>query len=258
MWERSTEINYRAPHDMTAGFYNLSLFADGSVYTDGGYYGDGMARMYPIQETFAYGFGYNWDWNFGASLSGGAHSICILPVVTDVSPDTGSVAGGTEVTIRGHGFSTLKENMIVYVAGRRCDVTRLGADGGTGITEQFTCIARPADAPEVLRTQLLTTTHTAQFIDPDKLLPSTRNAGSAGWWMRWWDYVSYQNNQLTDANVRLSMNLRQPLSLSLSELFGPYWPGQIEYLSQTYDARQFAIEFATDFIAPYTGKKTCG
>jgi hypothetical protein len=250
MWSRSSVINYRPPADMPAGFYNLSLFVDSSQYPSG-YYGDGKARMYPIQESFAYGFGYFYDSNFDATLSGDAYSLCLMPVVTSVFPEAGSVAGGTELRVRGHGFSAVRENMIVYVAGRRCDITRTGDANGGAMTEEFTCLTRPAEALETIRTQLLTPSQ--QFTDPQKQLPSSRNYGSAGWWMRMWPYAAYQNNQLTDANVQISANMRHALSFSFLDLFGYYWPGQLGYLSQYWDPQAFAIEFSTYFVAPYTG-----
>jgi hypothetical protein len=249
-WSRQSVLNYRPPSDMTAGFYNLSLFVDAAT-PDTWWYGSGLARMYPNQESFLYENSYLYDDNFNAALSGEPFSLCLLPVVTKVTPDSGSIAGGTEVTVRGHGFSAVKEDMVVYVAGRQCDVTRTGAAGGGAKTEEFRCVTRPADAPAALRTSLLTSAN--EFIEPDKLLTSTRNYGSAGWWMKMWALQYYTNNQMTDANVQISAGVRQALSFSFIDLFGWYWPGQLGYLSQNSDPQVFAIDFATYLVAPYTG-----
>jgi hypothetical protein len=249
-WSRESVLNYRPPTDMTAGYYNLTVFTDDSTI-DAWYYGSGLARMYPNQASFLYDNTYLYDYNFGASLSGEPYSLCLLPVVTQVTPASGSVAGGTEMTVRGHGFSAMKEDMVVYVAGRQCDVTRTGVAGGGSKTEEFQCVTRPADAPSALRASLLTSAH--DFIEPDALLTSTRNYGSAGWWMKMWPLQYYTNNQMTDANVQISAGVRQALSFSFIDLFGWYWPGQLGYLSQNGDPQVFAIDFATYLVAPYTG-----
>ena len=262
-WSRSSVLQYRAPSDKTAGFFNLSLTVDNDQAT--GMKASGLARMYPIQESFQYELNYQYDYNFGVSLAGEPYSVCLLPVVTSVSPRTGSVAGGTVLTVRGHGFSSLKEDMIVYAAGQECDVLSTGSRSSSGKTEEFTCRTRPAKALSELRSQLLSsapvsTTVNGQsvsfqdkfFTESDLELASERPYGSAGWWLKLWDNAAYSSGVWTDNTVRFSMGLRQPLSFSVQDLFGTAWPSLIGYDSKT-DPVVTAMELRTHLVAPYTG-----
>ncbi len=211
-WSRSSLLYYRAPTDKTAGYFNLSLTANNDQ--SAGNAASGLARMYPIQESFLYDQNYQYDYNYGMTLAGVPYSVGLLPVITDVSPRTGSVAGGTVLTVRGHGFSALKENMIVYAAGQPCDVLSTGSASSSGKTEVFTCRTRSAKPVPDLRSQLLSATPmevqlhgqdvTFQdnfFTESDLELPSARNYGSAGWWMKMYDSVAYYANTMVDSNV---------------------------------------------------------
>lgn len=262
MWSRSSLLYYRAPEDMTGGFYNLSMTVKNDQTT--GYYANGAARMYPNQKTFQYENGYFYDSNFDASLAGVSHSMCVLPVITAVSPASGSVAGGTVLTVRGHGFSAFPENMIVYVAGRPCDVISTGSGTSAGKTEEFRCRTRPAEEPPKLRALLdsvpapkpspaVGTYEDYFFTEQELQLQSTRNYGSAGWWMKLWDYVSYNTNSRLDSQVRFSWGLRQALSFSFIDLFGYYWPYQVNYDAKTGSIQVFTADLATYLVAPYEG-----
>lgn len=228
-WSRSSLLYYRAPTDKTAGYFNLSLTVNNDQ--SAGQAASGLARMYPVQESFQYENNYMYDYNYCMTLAGVPYSIALLPVITDISPRTGSVAGGTVLTVRGHGFASLKENMIVYAAGQRCDVLSTGSGTSSGKTEVFTCRTRSAKPVPSLRSQLLSSTPVETqlygqnvtfsdnfFTEADLQLSSARNYGSAGWWMKLYDYSAYSGNQMVDSNVVSAFSFSQHIKSLLATL----------------------------------------
>jgi hypothetical protein len=216
-WSRSSKLLYRPPVDMPAGFYNLSLTVLNDPYDSSR--GAGLARMFPKQKSFLYNLDYSFDYNFDASLSGIPFSICLQPVITSISPNVGSIVGGTLVTVVGHGFLSTSTDMTVYIGGRICDVIdesdKRYVRNIHGLTETFQCITRPADDLEVLRrdqlvkSRVVTASQSHEeiafqeyvFRDSSFLFSSPRTHGSPGWWMKLWDMGSYYSNQLIDISV---------------------------------------------------------
>jgi len=263
-WSLSSQLRYRPPVDMSAGFYNLSL----TVLNDPNYgNGVGLARMFPKQKSFLYELDYSFNYNFDTTLSGTPFSICLQPVITNISPSRGSVAGGTIVTVVGHGFSGSHDDMTVYVGGRICDVIAVTdsryVPNFHGVTETFQCITRPVDDLEVLRRDLLVKSRVVTasspsyvetafqeygFRDYSFLFTSHRTHGSPGWWMKLWDMSSYNSNDLTDRNVRISGGIRQGLSLGFWFDFGSNW-----FNTMNYGSTAFVADFATILTAPYSG-----
>jgi len=269
-WSRSSQLLYRPPVDMSAGFYNLSLIVLNDPFDAN--YGAGLARMFPKQKSFLYNLDYSFDYNFDASLSGTPFSICLQPVITSISPNVGSIVGGTLVTVVGHGFLSTPTDMTVYIGGRICDVIDMTDKRYVqtihGLTETFQCITRPVDDLEVLRRELLvksrvvTTSSPSHaetafqeygFRDNSFLFTSHRTHGSPGWWMKLWDMGSYNGNRLTDSRVRISGGIRQGLSLGFWYDFGSNWPTTAGFSSGGYEAHAFVADFATVLTAPYTG-----
>jgi len=272
-WSRSSKLLYRPPVDMPAGFYNLSLTVLNDPYDSSR--GAGLARMFPKQKSFLYNLDYSFDYNFDASLSGIPFSICLQPVITSISPNVGSIVGGTLVTVVGHGFLSTSTDMTVYIGGRICDVIdesdKRYVRNIHGLTETFQCITRPADDLEVLRrdqlvkSRVVTASQSHEeiafqeyvFRDSSFLFTSPRTHGSPGWWMKLWDMGSYYSNQLTDSRVRLSGGIRQGLSLGFWYDFGSNWPTTAGYSSSGYQAHAFVADFAAVLTAPYTGTFLC-
>lgn len=96
MWSSSTNIYYRPPQDVTAGFYNISLTAQDDQ--SNGAQGSGNARMFAKQRPYS-SLDYYHRYNFDASWAGNVYSVSVQPVVNSVSPSKGSIAGGTELTV---------------------------------------------------------------------------------------------------------------------------------------------------------------
>ena len=64
--------------------------------------------------------------------------------------------------------------------------------------------------------------------------------------------------QCSHFTQRLSMGIRQPLSFSLSDLFGGnLWASALFYDSKSGDPLVFASDVATYLVAPYTGVLYC-
>ena len=264
-WSRSSQLLYRPPVDMSTGFYNLTFTVLNDPYNSG--YGAGVARMFPKQKSFFYKLDYSYGYNFDASLSGTPYSICLFPTITSISPNMGSIVGGTIVTVVGHGFLSTPTDMTVYIGGRICDVidtsdTRY-IPNIHALTETFQCITRPVEDLESLRRDMLvksspsshaeTAYHEYAFSDDSFLFASTRTHGSSGWWMKLWDLGSYFSNKLTDSNVRISGGIRQGLSLGFWYDFGSNWPSNADYNSGRYEAHSFVADFAAVLTAPFTG-----
>ena len=90
--------------DFSAGSYNASIFLD-TLERDG------------------YG-GLTWDRvaNVSRDAFGVAHAVQYYPRVDSVAPSSGSLEGGTLLTIRGGGFDDDASRLFVEVAGRPCAV----------------------------------------------------------------------------------------------------------------------------------------
>lgn len=96
MWSTSQNLYYRPPGDLSAGYYNLSLNAryDSSVSN----VGTGNARMFSRQRPYPSN-NYFQRYSFDATWSGNAYSVALQPVIYSVSPESGSISGGTVVTV---------------------------------------------------------------------------------------------------------------------------------------------------------------
>lgn len=73
--------------------------------------------------VLAYGSGFNC---LGVNVFATFHERLFFhvdTVVTEVIPTNGSIAGGTEITLVGHGFSNVKSHSTVQIGGYYCDVT---------------------------------------------------------------------------------------------------------------------------------------
>ena len=117
MWSSQQRVNYKAPEDLVAGYFNLTMTNQNDQSS--GYRGTGTARMFPNQKAYAtwkYPYGYNFD----ATMTGKVFSVSVQPSIRTISPSLGSIAGGTRVTITGSGFSKVTDENVVYVAGRAC------------------------------------------------------------------------------------------------------------------------------------------
>lgn len=101
-----------------AGLYNLSLAVGG--------------------RGFAFSEAARVD---AASLHFDVFDVEVLPRVTSVAPQRGSLAGGTDVAISGSGFGTSATGIDVTVGGVACDVTAV-------TPTQLSCRTRHVAAPE--------------------------------------------------------------------------------------------------------------
>ena len=68
---------------------------------------------------------------------GTKYQVQYYPVVNEMSPQEGSLAGGTEVTIRGHGFSMDEADIDITLGGSPCAVV-------TSTLEEIVCVTGPA------------------------------------------------------------------------------------------------------------------
>ena len=251
-WSRDVRLKYVTPTDMASGFFNLTM----DVQTDlsGGNQGSGLARTFTRQRPFKYSSDMTYLPNYATTLSGRTYSVCVLPAVTSISPQQGSVAGGTEVTITGSGFPSDSSLLTIYVGGRRCDVLSSAFSG-----DRIRCVTRAAESREQLSAALLSQQQGSDanqfsFTDEHAVLDSTRCVGSAGWWMKLWDYSQWSSSwdateQYPEAEVRFSGGMRHGLSHGMFYLAGSNWDDQVGYGG----GQQYVADFATTLRAPFSG-----
>eukprot|EP01036_Dinobryon_divergens_P038166 gene38166-50050_t len=241
MWSSEKIIYYRPPDDMTAGFYNLTVALQNDFST--GSFSTGYARMNPKHKGSDT---YYYFYNFASTLSGTVYTLCLFPAITAISPSTGSLAGGTAMTITGFGFSNEPERLTVFVGGVLCDVT-------ASTEYQISCTTRRGR--EDLLSLLTPTTH--ELNDRTMVLNSTRGFGSPGWWVKMWNYNDVVNKRVgNDVYVKESFPWRQGMYFSLYNLYGSNWPSILGYSSMSSQYYYYASDLATVLTAPYTGYYT--
>ena len=237
-------IYYHPPIDMAAGVYNLSLVVQDLENVG---WGSGSARTFPVQYPAARGSDHKYLYD--AALSGAPYNFILFPNIGSVYPTLGSLAGGAVLTIKGSGFSTNVSNNIVYASGQRCDV--LSADFNT-----ISCQTRSVEADSMSSFMSDIQIEDGLPIAPSNTrwkYNSTRSYGSAGWWVKLWDWDAYNANKFPNSAVRRSFALHQGMSFGLNYDVGSDWAGQLGYSSRSWDSRAFVADYSTLLVAPFTG-----
>jgi len=192
---------------------------------------------------------------YTSALSGASYSLCLFPQISKVFPAVGSIAGGTDLTIVGSGFSVNSSNNIVYIGGQRCLV--IASDFNT-----IKCKSTAVDDESIetfkagLHYSKTNVEGTIQPI-PSKYSAwkhnSTRSYGSSGWLVKLWDWNANNANKFPDSAVRLSFSLHQALSFGLYYDVGSDWASQLSYNSMASDSKVYVADYTTTLLAPYTG-----
>jgi hypothetical protein len=245
-WSTSQQVFYRPPEDLSAGFYNLSLQLKGDADSKKTGQGSGYARTFSEHKPLAYVNDYSYQYNYDSSLSGVPFSVCVLPVVTGVFPAVGSLGGGQTVTITGSGFSTNITDNVVYVGGKQCNVI-------SAKVAEIKCVTSAARDSPTLQALVDTSSQVPAFRDISAVVESPRPYGSAGWWIKMWDWASYSANTMTPSTVRLSFGLRQELSFGFYTDIGTGWNTAAGYNSKQGNPYAYAADYVTVLVAPYSG-----
>lgn len=258
IWSNQQRVNYKAPEDLVAGYFNLTMTNQNDQSS--GWRGTGKARMFPKQKAFPtwkYPYGYNFD----STMTGKVFSVALLPSIRSISPSLGSIGGGTVVTITGSGFSKIGENNIVYVAGRACGIL-------TSDHEEITCQTAAGNSSEFANSIYLSdaSNFTDITLEPQEVpVPffskslygnSTRQSGSPGWWVKMWSYADYYYNRMTDNYVDVEYAIKGEMANSLYYLVGSDWTTKMGFVSSWTSAHSFAADHVTNLIAPITGNYT--
>ncbi len=104
--------------DFEAGSYNVSVQLP-----------MGMAWSNPVDTGL-----------FSTDASGVKYEVQYYPTITDVFPHYGSVAGGTEIIVRGHGFSMDEEDITIELQGSKCAIV-------SSTLEEIRCVTEPREEP---------------------------------------------------------------------------------------------------------------
>lgn len=231
---------YRPPEDMPGGYFNLSLvvqddFSHGSAST-------GIATMFD-RDRYDNNNYYRF-YLYQSSLKGVAHSICLFPSISDVTPSLGSIGGGTIINIKGTGFSAIPEDLDVYVGGLPCEV--IFSSWNT-----ITCKTSPKlSLPEVIA--LANTNTLISTLQSPNMQISSRNQGSPGWWLKIWDATDVWANKLDHDMINFQFGWRQKFYFSLSDFFGWDWY-QTTTANIMYQSSVYGFDAGAIFIAPYAG-----
>jgi hypothetical protein len=243
-YQQEKTIFYRPPEDMPGGFYNFSFTIQNDQSS--GTVGTGKARMFENGKLNLNNF-KRWGL-FDSTLNGTVHSIVTYPTITSIKPSYGSIAGGTNVVIKGTGFSYSSSEFIVYVGGVPCDIT----------DSHFTsilCTTRPRKThSDTVGTGLGESTMSISEVFGEHINPD-RARGSPGWWVKMWNIDDYYRGVDGDSNtVKLSFPWHQKFLLSMYDAFGGYsWTDIFNFNT---NHQYFLQESGAVFTAPYAGYYT--
>ncbi|GMH45336.1 hypothetical protein BSKO_13293 [Bryopsis sp. KO-2023] len=110
------QIDCNGPVTATPGYYNASLVIAG-VY--------GKAK---VTELFQYpDYGRLEGRGYMVNPKGESYMVQIVPRITSISHNNGSMAGGLEITIRGEGFVEDSARVQVDIDGTSCPIKSIGA-----------------------------------------------------------------------------------------------------------------------------------
>lgn len=231
-------IYFRPPTDIVAGFRNISWNVQNPSSSSSG---PGLAETfddyYPLDLKADLTYKYYYDTTF----LGTTFSVYVLPTISSISTQVGSIAGGTRLIVKGHGFSP---DSIVFAGGELCQVEQVTVDS-------LTCITSPhRDTLVTDPTKLAVFSDTIQTGGKSITLNSTRPYGSAGAWFKLWKRSD--PNYGKDSSALLSVPWRTDGTFisMYSGYGGSTWNTNIglSYSSITFDA-----ELRTNLIAPVSG-----
>eukprot|EP01035_Chromulina_nebulosa_P018019 gene18019-23659_t len=232
-WQTNT-IYFIPPGDMTAGFYNLTMqLTNSDSLTET--LSTGYAKTYPDDSS---------ENIYSSTLSGVAYSTAVYPVITNIYPNSGSLAGGTTITIKGSGFSTSSELLTVLVGGKSCKVI-------SSSINTIVCITDEVDSIDSIKQSIISNPHFERY------KYSNVSTGSPGMWIKFWDYndnVYHRTGNI--AYVKMSFAWRQGSTFSLSDNYGLSWPSTFNFNSDTSYNQYFYAEVGTVLIAPISGYYT--
>lgn len=157
---QSQTLYYQPQLDVTAGYVNLSIVLQNSQNTAG--VATGAADFFLGDSEYS---------QYAPSLSGQLYSVAVYPVVTQVSPQRGSLAGGTQVSISGAGFGSSSAALSVLVGGMSCQVTRVSPN-------QIECTTSPIASEDSIH-DLVTAS-----VGREPYLNATLSEGSPGVWFK--------------------------------------------------------------------------
>jgi hypothetical protein len=187
-----------------------------------------------------------------STLNGTSHSITVFPTVTSIFPSSGSLAGGTTVSVKGMGLSHFASELVVYVGGVACDVT-------SSDFTSLTCVTRPrlslADSI-VKSSNLQSITSLSSMVDLlQDNISTLRSQGSPGWWVKMWNANNYYaGNVGKHDRATLSFGWHRSFTLSMFNIFGgDRWATNLGFSTNNLF---YVHDAASIFIAPYTGMYT--
>lgn len=267
---------YHPPIGMPAGYYNLSFTTQNhsNVMST---ISTGTADMHAEDRGDPRWYRF---YLFDATLTGTVHSFQMLPVISDVQPRSGSLAGGTSVTIQGSGFSANSSELLVYISGVPCAVK-------SSTTESIVCVTQSAvnragfhfHLPGVNASSAAYTPSSSNLVySADAInntsaaaaaaavnwpfeLPSARavGVGSPGWWVKMWNYNDHRyGTKGQEDHVKLSFGVHQKFYLSMYEQVSNvpdyYWYDKIGGIDGTWpNYYYYRTDSATVFTAPLAG-----
>lgn len=234
---------YRPPEDMPSGFFNLSMvvqddFSHGSAST-------GIASMFD-RDRFDNNF-YHRFYLFQTTLQGVSHSICLFPTISFVTPKIGSIGGGTRVSIKGTGFTTIPGDLVVYVGGLPCIIESSNWDS-------IECRTSPKLLPSEVVTLVNSNTLISTLRD-SSISMSPRNQGSPGWWFKVWDALDVWANKFEHDGINFEFGWRQKFYFSFYDFYGWNWY-QTATADRMYQSAVYGFDAGSIFIAPYAGLYT--
>jgi hypothetical protein len=237
-------LHYRPPGDMPGGFYNLSMvvqddFTNGAAST-------GKATMFS-RDRYDNNNYYRF-YLFQSTLQGVSYSVSLFPSISAVSPQVGSIGGGTVVTITGTGFSSIPEELEIFVGGLPCIV--LSSSVNT-IQCKTSPKLLPAQVIELFESDSLVTT-----LQSSEIQVSDRSQGSPGWWFKVWDAADVWANQLNHDKINFEFGWRQKFYFSLYDFFGWDWYETATTEVMPQSTAVYGFDAGSIFFAPYAGYYT--
>lgn len=244
-YQSEKTFNFRVSDDIVAGYYNLSLSVKDTAHENG--VGTGTARLFA--EDRLNNERFDRFYLFSSSLTGTPYTTCVFPAITAVNQNTGSLAGGTRLSILGAGFSYSIEELTVLVGGIACDVV-------SATTTSIECITKAAVSDEDAA-QAAESSAPVEFSPSNsfgEVYASARSYGSPGWWFKFWDSTDMNYDVVgEDVYIATQFGWRDKFYFSMYDYFGSNW---YSILGVQTSNRRFAQDAAAVLIAPYSGYYT--
>jgi hypothetical protein len=234
-------VAFKPLFDAPARFINMSVIINDNTISGT----SGLSRLFSVDGQSMNQYGYGDIYEYDSTLTGVVYSVSILPVISNISPNIGSLSGGSVLEITGSGFGLNQSAIIVYASGNPCNIISVNDAVITcRTTEAFIDSNKTSQIEEALIYQ----SHHEN--SPIIIANTTRGYGSTGAWikMNYTCQVTVGHNDSKSSYIwnTISGLWRDTLTFDLIE-----WSQSFQTNCTNYIASKTQIGLY--LVAPYSG-----